>query len=79
MLLSHPMPLHVLDPLDGLALRVHHQRPAVTGGHYHTVLRGEGIGRQTLDIPVSDGCRLPQESGKGEVGGTGDLQLANLH
>lgn len=62
--------LHILDPLDGLSLRVDHERPTVALCHNHTVLCGEGIRGETLDVPISNCCWLGQEGGKREVGCT---------
>lgn len=72
------MSLHVFDPLDGLALRVHHEWPAIACGHHHTILSGEGVRGKSLDVPVSDGRWLSQESSKGEVWSARNVELTNL-
>eukprot|EP00906_Rhabdomonas_costata_P038031 RCo053674 len=70
--------LHHLDPLQGLALGVDHQWPAVTARDQHPVLRAEVIARQTLDLPVADLCGLGQEVDHAERSGHRDRQLPNL-
>ena len=75
---AYSMLLHILDPLDGLPLWVHHQRPTVTLGHNDSILCREGIRRETLDIPVSNSSRLGKESSKREIWCTWNMQLSNL-
>ena len=75
---AHPVSLHVLDPLQRLALGVDHERPAVALGDDGPVLGGEGVGGQALDVPVPYHGGLGQEIGGGEVWGAGDVQLADL-
>ena len=40
---THIVFLHVLDPLDGLSLRVDHEGPAVASCDDDSILRGEGV------------------------------------
>jgi hypothetical protein len=75
---SYPVFLHVLDPLNGLSLRIDHERPAIASGHDHAILSGETVRGKALDVPVSNRSRLPQEGGKGEVWRARNVQLSNL-
>ena len=75
---THSVFLSVLDPLDGLSLRVYHERPAVGDGHDDSVLSGEGVRGEPLNVPVPNDCGLGQEGCKGEVWSTGDAELTDL-
>lgn len=70
--------LHVLDPLDGLSLRINHKRPTTASGDNHTVLCGETITGQTLDIPVSHTRRFGHEVTEAEIWGAWNSKLSNL-
>lgn len=76
--ITYPVSLHVFDPLNSLSLWVHHQRPPVALSHYHTILSGEGIRRQSLDVPVSHTRWLAQKRGKGVVWTTRNVQRSYL-
>ena len=60
-IITYPFSLHVFDPLERLSLWIDHQRPPATTGHYDTVLRGEPVAGQTLDVPVSHSRRFNHE------------------
>ena len=70
--------LHVLDPLDGLALWVDHEGPAGAPGDNHAVLGGESVAWQTLDVPVSHHGRLHHKLTEVKVGTAGDPKLTYL-
>ena len=72
------MLLHILDPLDGLSLGVHHQRPSTALGDDDAILSGESIRGETFDVPVPHFGGVGQERGKGEVGGTRNSQFSHL-
>jgi len=61
------MPFHVFDPLERLSLWIDHQWPAATSSYNYTVLSGETITRQSLDVPVTYLCRVHKELAQIEV------------
>ena len=65
--------LHILDPLDGLSLWVHHQRPSTAFCDNDSIFSGKCVRRQSFDVPVTHIGWISQECGKGEVGRTGNL------
>lgn len=45
--------LHLLDPLHGLSLRINVQSPSKTFNNEATILSGEGVSGQALELPVT--------------------------
>ena len=76
--MAYPLRFHVPDPLDGLTLRVNHERPPAPPGDDGSVLGGEGIVRQPLNVPVSHLCRPHHKLTEIKVRATRDLQLTDL-
>ena len=75
---THLWTLHILDPLVRLSLRVHHQRPAAPSRHYHTVLRGETVARQPLNVPISHLRWVDHEIAEAEVFTARHSQFSHL-
>jgi hypothetical protein len=53
--------LSLLDPVDGLALRINHEWVSGRSGNHDTVLDGKLIGWETFQVPLSNGCLIDQE------------------
>lgn len=59
--------LTVLNPSDGLTLRINHEWVARGTRHHDTVLDGQVISGETFHVPVTDGLLINQELGEFEV------------
>lgn len=61
-ILQHPQfgPKQVSDPLAGLLLRIHHQRPALAGHQDGCIFNGQPISWQTLVLPACHGGLVSQ-------------------
>lgn len=75
---SYSLPLHVLDPLGRLALRVDHEGPAPPASHDDAVLRAEGVARETAQVPIAHRRLLHHQLAEVEVRAARHPQLQNL-
>ena len=69
-------PLKVLDPLVGLALRVDHEGPASSIGHYNGIINGQGVIWQACQQPFPHFHRFSQNGIQGEGCSVSNVQLA---
>lgn len=67
--------IFVFDPLDTLQLRVHHERPALTGSEDGGVLSGHSVGRQPLVLPRRDVGIVREHRQRVQLGGHWDGDL----
>lgn len=58
---------HVFDPLDGLTLRIDHERPTRATMNDYAVLGAEQIGGQALNVPLAHLRGLGQKVGELKV------------
>ena len=75
---SYLRAFHVLDPLECLALRVDHERPAAAAGDDDAVLRREPVARQALDVPVAHARRVHHKLAHLELFADRNLELLEL-
>lgn len=64
--------LALLDPSNGLSLRINHEWVARRTRHHDTVLDRQVISGETLHVPVTNGLLVNQELGEFEVVGVGN-------
>lgn len=66
----------VLDPLDALQLRIHHERPALAGSQDGGILRRHPVGGQPFVLPRRDICVVCQHGQGVQVWCRGNRDLA---
>lgn len=67
--------IFVLDPLDSLQLRVHHERPTLTGSDNGGILSGHSVSRQLFILPCCNVCVICQHGERVQVRGHRDGNL----